>query len=105
MRLWFDVRRRARAAVAPVIASALAGYFLYHLVEGDRGLLAYVRLKQDIQAAETVAAKVRAERVRLERRVALLRPDGLDLDILDEQARYVLGLVHPDDVVLYDPGD
>jgi len=41
-----------------------------------------------------------AELSRLERRVALLRGDGLSRDMLEERARDVLGLVHKDEVVI-----
>ena len=37
----------------------------------------------------------------LARRVELLRPENLDRDMLDEQARQILGLAHSDDLVIY----
>ena len=37
----------------------------------------------------------------MERRTSLLWPDNLDPDMLSERARAVLGLAHPDDVVIY----
>jgi cell division protein FtsB len=39
----------------------------------------------------------------LARQVRLLRPENLNRDMLDEQARRTLGLTHPDDVVIYTP--
>ena len=33
----------------------------------------------------------------------MLRPDGLDRDMLDERARAVLNLAHPDDLVVFTP--
>ena len=39
-------------------------------------------------------------RGRLERDVALLRPESLDPDMLDERARAILNLAHPDDLVM-----
>jgi cell division protein FtsB len=42
----------------------------------------------------------KAERERWERRIALLKSDGLDPDMLDERARSLLGFVDPRDVVL-----
>jgi cell division protein FtsB len=44
-----------------------------------------------------------AERRVIERRVAALRPDSLDLDMLDERARQVLDLVHEDELVIQLP--
>lgn len=98
-----EIRRRARGAIVPVICAALIGYFGYHIVEGDRGLKAYARLSAEILRAETVIAEISAERRAVERRVSLLRSDGLDLDILDEQARKALGSIGPEDVVIIEP--
>jgi cell division protein FtsB len=47
----------------------------------------------DLQAAQ-------AEEDLLLRHVALLRPQSLDRDMLDEQVRLVLNLAHPDDLVI-----
>ena len=45
-------------------------------------------------------AQVKAERALWERRVALLRSDRLDPDMLDERARALLGYVDPRDLTL-----
>jgi cell division protein FtsB len=45
-------------------------------------------------------AEVKAERASWERRVALLRSDRLDPDMLDERARSLLGLADPRDLTL-----
>lgn len=98
-----DTRRRARLVIGPVLAVSLAGYFAYHLVEGDRGLLAWLRQTQQIQVAKAELAAAEAERQALDRRVALLRPDHLDPDMLDERARSALNLVAPDERVIFFP--
>ena len=41
-----------------------------------------------------------SERLALENRVKRMRPDSLDLDMLDERARVVLGFVKPEERVL-----
>ncbi|MGE0713986.1 MAG: septum formation initiator family protein [Alphaproteobacteria bacterium] len=89
-----------RVAIAPAIGVGLIAYFGYHLAHGDRGLVAWRELSQRIEQTETVARRVAQERAELERRVALLRPDSLDRDMLDERARSILNLAHPDDVVI-----
>ena len=48
-------------------------------------------------------AAVRAERAVWEHRVALLKSDQIDRDLLEERARIVLGRVHANDVVIIDP--
>ncbi|HSD34245.1 MAG TPA: septum formation initiator family protein, partial [Alphaproteobacteria bacterium] len=80
-------------------------YFAYHAVEGDRGLRSWLKLRQEIADAKSSEAELAAERDRLERRVALLRPESLDRDMLEERARAVLNLARPEDrVILLDRG-
>jgi cell division protein FtsB len=43
---------------------------------------------------------LKAERAQWERRVALLRSDRIDPDMLDERARALLGYADPRDLVL-----
>ena len=95
--------RVMRMGVAPALGVAVIGYFAYHLVHGDRGLVAWRDLSERIRETEAVARQVTAERQELERRVALLRPDSLDRDMLDERVREVLNLAHPDDLVILRP--
>ncbi len=42
-----------------------------------------------------------AEHERLAAKVALLGPDHIDPDMLDEQVRRYLGLAHPDEIVIF----
>ena len=37
----------------------------------------------------------------MEHRIQLLLPNGLDLDMLDERARALLGFAHKDEIVIY----
>ncbi|MBI3710032.1 MAG: septum formation initiator family protein [Proteobacteria bacterium] len=62
-----------------------------------------MQLRERIVEAQAQLDEVTAERRALERRVALLRPDNLDPDLLDERARLVLNLARPDEVVIFDP--
>lgn len=103
MSLRRELRRRARTAVTPVLCACAIAYFGYYMVDGERGLRAYARLGQQIEQVKGEVASVAAVRAALERRVALLRPDALDPDMLDEQARRVLDEVRPDEVVLFRP--
>ena len=102
MSLVHELRRHVAAAATPVLCACAIFYFGYHLVEGDRGLYAYGRLVQEIAVAKQALGDATAERRRLERRVSLLRPNGLDTDMLDEQARNVLGVIGRNEVVIID---
>lgn len=94
------IRRQLGYVLGPTIGLSLSAYFGYHLVEGDRGLVAWGRLTQQIHLQTENAAKIHAERMEQQHRVAMLRPEHLDPDLLDEQARLALNLVGPDQIVL-----
>lgn len=87
-------------AVFAAIALGLAAYFLYAGLKGDYGLLRRIQI-------EAEAEELRAERDRMEAEVAWLRnltrrlsDDYLDLDLLDERAREMLGMIRADEIVI-----
>jgi cell division protein FtsB len=100
MAMIHELRKRAWQIVPPVLGACVSGYFVYHAVQGDRGLMAWLMLKQQIAEASATRDAVAEERAAWERRVALLRSGSLDPDMLDERARQVLNLGHPDEVVI-----
>jgi cell division protein FtsB len=100
-----EMRRRSRVLVGPVVGLALIGYFAYHLVEGDRGLRAWLRVTQQLRAAKDDLAVVAAERAVLDHRVAHLRSDHLDPDLLDMQVRKTLDVAAPEEIVIMQPPD
>jgi cell division protein FtsB len=59
------------------------------------------RLRQHYARTESVSHRAaKAERARWERRVALLKADRLDPDMLDERARQLLDYADPRDVTV-----
>jgi cell division protein FtsB len=97
-----ELLRRLRPVVGPLIGAAAVAYFAYHTVEGDRGVLAWIRMKNEILEAEMQLAKVSTERQALEHRVLLLRPDHLDPDMLEERARAMLNMGREDELVVFE---
>ena len=98
-----ELRRRARLIVGPVLGIALTGYFAYHLVEGDRGLIAWLRLTQEIRTESAKLEAVQAQRQALDLKVSNLKPDHLDPDLLDERVRATLNFVAPSETVIMQP--
>lgn len=99
-----SLKRAAKSAlrqtIGPAIGACVVAYFVYYAVQGDRGLIALKHIESEIARAEQVLSQVRGERERMERRASLLRADHLDRDMLDERARAMLNLTHPNDVIL-----
>jgi cell division protein FtsB len=98
-----EMRRRAKVLVIPVLGLALTSYFAYHLVEGDRGLRAWVRVTQEFRLAKETLSAVAADRAALDHKVAHMRPDQVDPDLLDAQVRRTLDVVSPDEIVIIEP--
>lgn len=100
-----EIRLRLGNVVGPFFGCLLVGYFAYHIIEGERGLPAWQHLSDEVVKAEMTLAALKEERMKLERRVSLLRPDGLDLDLLEERARVMLDLGHPSDMLIVSTSD
>ncbi len=103
MRTTSLVYRRLKRAAVPTAFIMLVCYFMYHAVQGENGLFALREFDARADVLRAEAEKLSAERQKLSARVALLRPDNLDPDMLDEQARKTLGFIHPDEVVILSP--
>jgi len=101
MSLLREVRRRSRHVLGPALGITVVVYFLVHAFQGDRGIPAWVQLRQDVAAAERQLAASTAERDALAARVTRLKSDSLDPDLLEERARVMAGLVRPDEVVIF----
>ncbi|SRR5579862_2064127 len=96
------IRQRAGVIIGPILGVSLVVYFAYHLVQGDRGLLAWMRLSQEIKQSKITLAELQAEEEPKARRVSLFRTQ-IDRDLLDERARATLNLSGPNEVVLFYP--
>jgi cell division protein FtsB len=95
-----EIRRRARFLVGPLLGAALTSYFVYHTIEGDRGLRAWRGINEQLHAAADALATVQAERDALAHKVAGLDPKHVDPDLLDQQIRATLDLVSPNEVIV-----
>ena len=103
MGLAHEVKKRTRAAIAPFMLILMVAYFGMSFVQGDRGLLAWIRLSDEIVLVQGELEDLVLERTQMEHRIQLLRPNGLDLDMLDERAHALLGYAHKYEIVIYTP--
>lgn len=94
------LRAATRGLGFTLIVLSLVLYFGYFAIYGNHGLLNWTRLNHEIELKQADLERVRTERVALEHRVRLLRPESVDPDLLEEQARARLGLSEPDEVVI-----
>ncbi len=103
MSLAREITRRLPNISAQLVLACVVFYFAYHAVEGDRGLNAWWRLSHKIELSEATLAALDSQRDSLEDRVAILRPQSLDPDMLEERARVLLNFGRPDEIVILWP--
>ncbi len=83
------------------LAMVTVGFYLaFHALQGNQGVYALVVKSGQRDYLEKQLAEAKEQRRKLEHRVALLRAESLDPDLLDEQARRNLGYAAPDEIVL-----
>lgn len=75
-------------------------YLCFHAVSGDRGIIAWFKAKHQLEALEIELAEAKKQREVLSKRVDLLSGSEIDHDMLDEQARRVLGFARHNEVVV-----
>ncbi|MEZ0212756.1 MAG: septum formation initiator family protein [Xanthobacteraceae bacterium] len=84
-------------------AALLIGYFAFQGYGGQYGLVAKRSFEQELSSLTAELAALRTEREAIATKVALLSPDRIDPDLLDEEARSLLNLIHRKDLVMLRP--
>jgi cell division protein FtsB len=79
---------------------AVLAVFAHSALQGEHGLAALNRARALEAELQTDLAAIRDERRALENKVRRLGTDYLDLELLDERARAVLGYVRRDELVI-----
>ena len=96
-----QIRLRLTRALTPALVLVAIFYIGYHAVQGNHGLLKLMELRAETVELETQASEVASEKHALEIKVNNLRKDNLDLDLLDERARDVLGFQEQNEIVIF----
>ena len=83
----------------------ITAYVLFYSFAGDRGVIRYLGLQQEIKEANARSDELQQQKTQLEQKVKLLSDKSLDLDMLEEQARKNYKLVDEDEFVILDSSD
>ena len=87
-------------AASYVLLTGVIAIFAHAGLQGDHGLAAYRGVQAEERRLSFELAELQAEREALANNVLRLSDRYLDLDLLDERARAVLGLVREDELVV-----
>ena len=97
-------RRRLRTVLNALalyaLAALLIGYFGVNAYSGNRGLKAKEVIDRQSAALSAELEQLKSEHAQWQRRIALLKSDAIDPDMLDERARALLDDVDPNDLTL-----
>jgi cell division protein FtsB len=94
------LKKRLAATLAPALFLAIAGYFLWNAVHGQDGLIDQQREAGVLAQAQAKYAVIDAQRVEWETRIGDLSGKSVTPDMLDGEARLVLNLADPSDLVV-----
>lgn len=94
-------QRFIRQFVLFAILLLLIGYVMHDAIHGSHGLIARQRIEQRISTLKSELEGMKSQRVRLERDAELLGAKATQHpELLDEQARSLLDLANPADIVI-----
>jgi cell division protein FtsB len=83
-----------------VLAFTLGAYFTFAAVQGDFGVFRRVQINAEAEALMAERDRLYAELGRMQNLTHRLSDGYLDIDLLDEQARAVLGYLRADEIVI-----
>ena len=94
------IKYRLRAIIAPAVFLGITYYFGWNAVHGKSGLEAQQVQKAELTQATAQYQAVHTERQAWQTKIADLSGQSIHQDMLDEQAREVLNLADPSDIVI-----
>jgi cell division protein FtsB len=94
------LKHRLRALAPPAIFLAITYYFGWNAIHGKSGLEAQQQQRAELAQVQHSFNAVDAQRVQWETRINDLSAQAIDPDMLDGQARQILNLANPGDLVI-----
>ena len=82
------------------LAFSLSAYFTFAAVQGDFGVFRRVEISAEASTLKKELAALDVQIAEMENLTHRLSDDYLDLDLLDQQARSVLGYLRSDEIVI-----
>jgi len=78
----------------------LLSYFVFHFIEGNRGLISYFEVTSELKEKKSDLKKLELEATTLENKVNLLRDGNIDPDMLEERAKSQLKIYAKDEFII-----
>ena len=83
-----------------LVSLTLAAYFVFSAIQGDYGVLRRAEYQAESNALRRNLEQLQISIALQENKTLRLSDHYLDLDLLDQQAREILGFIRPDEIVI-----
>ena len=83
-----------------MVSLTLAAYFCFSAIQGDYGVLRRAQYIAEADDLQENLDQLKKSIKHLENKTLRLSDHYLDLDLLDQQARILLGYIRPDEIVI-----
>lgn len=97
---FFRLLIRIKSIFWPTLAFLVICYFGYHLTQGERGLITWWKMMNEVREAKIALSHSDGDKKNWEYRVSLLKGNNLDPDLLDERIRKMLNYVKKDEIYI-----
>jgi len=94
------LKNRLRDIMPPAVFLAVTYYFGWNAVHGQNGLEDQAALNRQLAQAQAAQVQADADRTAWSTKVTDLASQSIAPDMLDEQARHMLNLAEPNDLVI-----
>jgi cell division protein FtsB len=97
-------QHRTRPALGGLVFFAgsfcVGAYFIFAAVQGDYGVFRRAEIMVETRTLDAELQELKIELARMENLTRRLSDTYLDLDLLDERARDMLGMIRTDEIVV-----
>ena len=100
MKIFSELRLKVRFMLWPIIWATIFLYIIFHTIQGERGLIAFMQIHREVLAAKKTQQTLISKKNRLQNKVALLSSKSLDIDMLEERVRIMLGYSLPNETII-----
>ena len=83
-----------------LVSLTLAAYFVFSAIQGDYGVLRRAENQAEFNVLSQNLEQLQISIALQENKTLRLSDHYLDLDLLDQQARDILGFIRPDEIVI-----
>ena len=88
------------ALIYMLLLATLGLYFTFAAVQGDYGVFRQVQISAETETLRNERDRLQAELADVENKTRRMSDSYLDIELLDQQARDVLGYIRTDEIVI-----